>query len=116
MVSARGFILTDRIQTSFVKWMAADNAPQSLADAAPHSVFFHRLHHIYRTGRLKPAGRRQHRRKPTLVDTQRAYDKLLHFSIIPASARSRSANGARIDALRGLNTMSQSICVQSARC
>ena len=106
--------LPDRIQTSLMKWMAAPNAPQPFADPSPHAVFFHRLHHIYRTRRLKPAGRGQHRRQPSLVDTQRAYDRYHFYE--SAAARSRSANGAKIDALRGLRTISQSICGHSARC
>ncbi len=124
---------TDRIQASLMKWVAAANAFQTFAQSSPHAVFFNCLHHVHRTRRLIPAGRKQQRREPSLIDTQRAdyssrrdsaarvrganvIHETLHFSITLASARSRSANGARIAALRGLMTTSQLTAVHSARC
>src|SRR5260370_28549192 len=96
-----------------MKWMAAQQAQQALAHSAQDSVLFDRLHHVFRTGRVKPARRRQQRRDPPLIGTK-YQERELHRSITFWMARSRSGKEAVSAALRGLSTMSQA--PQVSRC
>jgi len=47
--------------------MAAQQTAQALPDASQDAIPIHCLHHVFRTGGRKPAGRRQERRYETLV-------------------------------------------------
>src|ERR1700744_1316368 len=101
-----------------MKRVAFRDPAQPQPDASPGAVRFDGLHHVFRAGGLKAAGRWQQRRNPSLIDTQAAENKCpdhfaaagfadLQRSITFMKARSRSANGASMDARRGLMTTSQ---------
>ena len=60
--------------------MAARQTPHADPDAAERAIFFDRLHHVDRAGRLEAAHRRQQRRNQPLVETKECEENGAHHS------------------------------------
>ncbi len=97
------------IETAGMKRMAAAQTPQTQPDPTHGAMMGNGLGHVLRASGAKAAGRRQQRRKPSLVKCQRANQpganhrehRAISFS---TSARSRS-RGASSATRRGLKTI-----------
>src|SRR5689334_1285989 len=70
----------DRVPTSRIERMAARQTPHTHPDAAERAIFFDRLHHVDRAGRLEAAHRGQQRRDQPLVETKESQSDRAHQS------------------------------------
>jgi hypothetical protein len=52
--------LSNRVKTSMMKRVAAEQPADAHPDAAPRAVSLYRFYCVFRTGGLEPAGRGQH--------------------------------------------------------
>src|SRR5689334_15230030 len=98
-------------------------AAQQTLDAAPDATCYamnlNGLRHVFRTSGMKPAGGRQHRREPSLIETQKTDQEFLHLWISLSTSRSMASRGAVKTGLRGLKTMRHfasrpAICIRTA--
>src|SRR5258705_12716021 len=85
--------------------VAAQQAFDSAPDAACDAINLNGLRHVFRASGMKPAGGRQHWREPSLIETQKTDQEVLHLSISLSTSRSIASRGAVNTGLRGLKTM-----------
>src|SRR5437588_8698776 len=70
----------DGVPTSRIERMAARQTSHAHPDAAERAIFFDRLQHVDRAGRLEAAHRREQRRDEPLVETQECQNDGAHHS------------------------------------
>jgi len=99
-------VLANGIEASFMERMALSQPFEPHPHAFCDAICLDGLDHVFRTGRMKTAGGRQHRRDPSSVHTQHRQRQCPHFSTIFPIPRSISTKGASSAARRGLITIS----------
>ena len=96
--------LSHWVKAASMKRMAAEQAHGSHPHAADDAVLSHGLHHVLRTSRVEAASRRQHGRKPTLIDTKNANHEFLHRENSLITSLSITCLDATNTGFRGLKT------------
>jgi hypothetical protein len=86
--------------------MTAQQAANAHGDSAQDAVFRDGFRHIFRTGGLVAAGRRQEWRQEPLIQVQRADYRFPHLSTNRSNSRRSSSGDACKAARRGLMTIS----------
>jgi hypothetical protein len=87
--------------------MTAQQSAEAHPQTACNTIFRHRFQHVFRTCRMKSAGRGQKRREEALVETQSSDHCFPHCVTSLSKARRSSAGDAVQASWRGLITMSQ---------
>src|ERR1700689_3205090 len=105
-LSYRCNILADRIESTHMERMAAQQPAQAHPDAPQNAIALHCLEHVFRTGGRKPARRGQVRRHEAFVETQSSDHCFLHCATNRSTSRRSSSTGAAIAGRRGLITIS----------
>src|SRR5579862_4672894 len=91
-----------------MKWMAAQQAAGTHPNAARGSILIDGFQHVFRTGGMETAGRRQKRRHEALVAFQDDDYDFAHCVTSRSTSRRRSSVEAVSAVRRGLMTISHS--------